>query len=104
MDILGVAANSLISAGREVQFRAENLVNHASGNYFQPASLYSPLYSPLVTGGSAALFTQNVEQPSGLFGDAIGLLTASRHYEIAASLVKSADDVNKTLIRSFGYA
>ncbi len=102
MDILSVAGANLVSAGRAVQTRAVDLVNHASGNYFQPASLYSPLYSPLVTGGSAALFTQNVEQPSGIFADAIGLLTASRHYEIAASLVHSADQVNKTLIRTFG--
>jgi len=98
MDILSVAASSLISAGRQVQARAETLTAHAASNYFEPASLYSPL----LTGGSAALLTQNVEQPSGLIGDAIGLLTASRHYEIAASLVKSADDINKTLIRTFG--
>ena len=98
MDILSVAASSLISAGKAVQTRAENLVNHASGNYAEPASLFSPL----VSGGSAALLAQNIEQPSGLIGDAIGLLTASRHYEIAASLVRSADEANETLIKMFG--
>ncbi len=98
MDILNVASTNLVSAGRAVQTRAENLVNHAAGNYFQPASLFSPL----LTGGSAARLTQNVEQPTGLLSDAIGLLTASRHYEIAASLVKSADNMNKTLLRTWG--
>jgi hypothetical protein len=98
MDILSVAATSLISAGRQVQTRAENLVNHAAGNYAEPAQLFSPL----VSGGSAALLTQNVAQPNGLTIDAIGLLSASRQYEIAASLVKSAEDINKTLIRTFG--
>jgi hypothetical protein len=98
MDILGVAATNLVSAGRAVQTRTENFVNHSAGNYFEPPSLFSPL----LTGGSVARFTQNVDQPSGLIGDAIGLLTASRQYEIAASLVKSADDMNKTLIRTFG--
>jgi hypothetical protein len=98
MDILSVAATSLVSAGRQVQSRAVDLVNHSAGNYAQPASTYSPL----LTGGSAALMTQNVEQPSGLISDAIGLLNASRQYEISASLVKSADDANKTLLRIFG--
>lgn len=98
MDIVSVAASSLVSAGKAIQTRAETLVNHAAGNYAQPASLFSPL----VSGGRAALLTQNVYQPSGLISDALGLLTASRQYEIAASLVHSADQVNKTLIRTFG--
>ena len=98
MDILSVASSSLVSAGKAVQTRAETLVNHASGNYAQPAALFSPLLS----GGSAARLAQNVEQPSGLISDALGLLTAARQYEIAASLVRSADQANKTLIKMFG--
>jgi hypothetical protein len=98
MNVLGVGASAFISAGQAVQARAVSLVNAAATPY--GAQQQPPTFSPLVSGGSAAIFTQDVSQ-TNLITNAIGLMQASTQYQIAASALHSQHQNEQTLLRIF---
>lgn len=107
MEILNIATSALQSAGQAARIHAHNIVNansvstnNAAGSV-TPFRPQAPIFSPRVNGGGVALLTQEVGQPINLITETLGLITASHQYKAAANLVRSADEMHATLLRTF---
>ncbi len=96
MDILGIGASALVSAGQAARVRANNIVN-AETPGFKPQA---PVFSQVVNGGGVALFTQQANQPVNLLTETLGLKTAALQYKAAANLVRRADEMHAQFLRA----
>lgn len=98
MDVSSIATSSLLAAQQTAQIRANNIVNAQTEN-FQPTA--PAVVSEAPTGG-VAVFAQEAEGPVNLVTETIGLISASNQYEAAASLIRADEDLNETLLETFG--
>jgi hypothetical protein len=97
MDIGSIGATGLVAASQAANRYAQNLADAVA-----PASTPgAPTFSPLVTGGAAALMTQTAQaNGSNPLLDAIGLMQASRQYSAAAGLVRTGEELSATLLQT----
>ncbi len=96
MEISAIGASGLLAAGRAVAVHANNVVNSETPE-FKPQR---PVFSPIVSGGGVAVFTQNMEKPVNLIGEAVGLISATNQYKAAASLVRTGEEMSSTLLQT----
>ncbi len=107
MEILNIAASALASAGQAARIHAYNIVNANSVSTNNalgtstPFKPQAPAFSPIVNGGGVAVFTQQIDQPVNLITETLGLITASHQYKAAADLLRRADEMHATLLRTF---
>ncbi len=98
MNVSSIATSSLLAAQQTVHIRANNIVN-AQSEDFRPN--VPSLVSEAPTGG-VAVFAQETLGPVNLAQEAIGLITASSQYEAAAALIRTDEELSKTLLSITG--
>ena len=96
MEISKIGASGLLAAGQAVAVHANNIVN-ANTPDFLPQR---PVFSPIVSGGGVAIFTQNIEPPVNLIGEVISLMAATNQYKAAASLIRTGEEISSTLLQT----
>lgn len=98
MNVSSIATSSLLAAQQTAQIRANNIVN-ASTQDFKPMA--PALVSEAPTGG-VAVFAQETNGPVNLVTETVGLITASSQYKAAAALIRADENLNDTLLDTFG--
>lgn len=98
MNVSGIATSALIAAQQTAHIRANNIVNAQTPD-FQPTA--PALVSEAPTGG-VAVFAQEVDGPVNLARETVGLTTASSQYKAAANLLRTDEELSKTLLDTFG--
>lgn len=98
MDVSSIATSSLLAAQQAAQIRANNIVNTQTEN-FQPTA---PAFVSEAPVGGVAVFAQEVDGPVNLATETLGLIAASNQYEAAASLLRADEELNETLLDTFG--
>lgn len=98
MNVSGIATSALIAAQQTAHIRANNIVNVQTPD-FQPTA--PALVSEAPTGG-VAVFAQEVDGPVNLVRETVGLIAASSQYKAAASLIRTDEELSKTLLDTFG--
>jgi len=96
MNVLPIGGMALVAAGQAAQVRANNIVNAQTAG-FKPMT---PVYSPIVSGGGVAVFTQSVDRPVNLINETLGLMSAAQQYRAAASLMRRADDIASAFLEA----
>ncbi|NKB45586.1 MAG: hypothetical protein GKS03_15045 [Alphaproteobacteria bacterium] len=94
MNVGSIGTSALLAAQQTVHIRANNIVN-AQTEGFKPAA--PALVSAPATGG-VAVFAQETNGPVNLVEEAAGLITASVQYEAAAALIRTDEELSKTLL------
>ena len=94
MNVGSIGTSALLAAQQTVHIRANNIVN-AQTEGFKPST--PALVGTAPTGG-VAVFAQEAEGPVNLAREAVGLITASVQYEAAATLIRTDNELSKTLL------
>lgn len=98
LSVSSIATSSLLAAQQTTHIRANNIVNSQTPD-FKPTA--PALVSEAPTGG-VAVFAQEADSPVNLVTETIGLSTASSQYKAAAALIRTDQELNKTLLDTFG--
>jgi len=98
VNVAGIATSSLLAAQQVVHARANNIANAQTAD-FVPTTPALVNESPI---GGVAVCAQESEGPVNLARETIGLITASTQYEAAAALICTDEELNDTLLNTFG--
>jgi flagellar basal body rod protein FlgG len=95
MDVTAIGASGLVAASQAADLHAQNLAS-INVPQFTP---HEPVFSPIVNGG-VAVFAQAENQPGNPLLESLGLMAAAQQYQAAASLVRTGNELDATMLQT----
>ena len=97
MNVTSITTSSLLAAQQAAHVRAHNIVNAQT----EGVSPLAPSFVSEAPTGGVALFVQETDGPVNLVRETLGLMTVSTQYEAAAALIRTDEELSKTLLDTF---
>src|SRR3954468_23289022 len=95
MDVSAIGATGLLAAAQAADLHAQNLAS-ITVPQFTP---HEPVFSPIVNGGGGG-FPPCQNQPHNPLLESLGLMSAAQQYQAAASLVRTGNELDATLLQT----